>query len=103
MHMQPSFWSHFEESAIAGQPTNRKTMTRQREEPDQRATPLLGGTKTKTLAREEDDQDPDHSGFSAIPRWYTATMKTLTETREEPDQAESLQAYASVPLVSVTR
>lgn len=98
-----TFWSHFEEPI--GQPlldasSSGKTKTAQREQPDQRATYLSGGTKTVTASREEDDQDPRHNGFSAVPVSLAAKTKTLTEQREEPDQDRSARSSAAIPALA---
>jgi hypothetical protein len=94
------FWSHFEEPATIEtitQDTYGKTLTRQREEPDQRLTGMIAGTTTLTATREEPDQDPHHLGYGVIPRSAASTStKTFTKTREEPDQDVHLE-YGAIP------
>lgn len=65
--MLETFWSMFEEPVTDMVVDRTMTKTAAREEPDQRKTELSLGTTTATMAREEDDQDPKHSGFHAIP------------------------------------
>ncbi len=98
-----SFWSHFEEPVgLADRQgnTDDRTLTKAREEPDERLS-LLGVTitKTRTGAREEADQDARQTGHLALPRCYPEeATKTLTETREEPDQDATCESYVTIPI-----
>lgn len=101
MRKSKAFWRNFEESVTqtdSNNDLNEKTFTKTREEPDQRLSGLQEGTQTQTATREEPDQDPDRSGYSAIPRSHLiAGTRTFTEQREEPDQDVSCNGYAVIP------
>jgi len=100
MTLTPSFWSTFEEPAVDAEVDANITKTSKREEPDQRLTELTSGTKTITEAREEDDQDPNHSGFHAIPPHLATGTKTQTRAREEPDQDEANGCFSEFTISS---
>ena len=128
MGITPHFWSALEESVNAAidpdacrglgvpytqsgcgaaTPTlNTKTCTLTREEDDQDpahagfsvvARTTSCGTQTMTRMREEPDQDLGHQPFSAVPRWLATQTKTLTAQREEPDQDPPRHEYSAIP------
>lgn len=87
MTVNASFWSQFEEPAVGGRDVDcLKTETRQREQPDHHGPHILGGTKTATSTREQDDQDPGSRQLAAIPPGVACGTQTMTKMREEPDQ-----------------
>lgn len=94
------FWRHFEEVALEESlesSLDYGTQTRQREEPDQRNSFVLMGTKTLTETREEPDQDKSNEQFCAIPKQDACGTMTQTFTREESDQDEGNEQFCAIP------
>lgn len=96
--METTFWSHFEEPAANGKAAvaEKGTMTRQREEPDQDMTSFSPGYGTKTATREAPDQLPTHIPYGVFGVAIQGdAVKTVTNTREEPEQDKACQVYGA--------